>query len=203
MNSSQPCPVCGTPRAQGKPAGLRPSHGTGTRPSTRPSGTAPLTFLAAYAALARFATKTLDRLPDHVATHFGMSGEANGWMTRQGYVAFLILLPLALAGFLWLIGGLVRRLPARFVSLPRRDYWLAPAHLDRTVALLRQHLWIFALLQTGFLGALHLLTLHANRVHPPHLELGGLLLAVIAYMTLVIVWVTHLLMRFAETDPPN
>lgn len=43
-------------------------------------------------------------LPPRVATHFGIGGQANGWMSRKGFAWFSILFPLALSVFIVFVG---------------------------------------------------------------------------------------------------
>jgi len=44
-------------------------------------------------------------LPARVATHFGLGGQVDGWMSRKGFALFGILFPLGLAAFLVALGG--------------------------------------------------------------------------------------------------
>ena len=80
---------------------------------------------------------TSGALPPRVASHFGAGGAANGWMTRENYTWFMMLLtallPLALLlALAWL--------PARFerwVNLPHREYWMASPQRAATLDSLR------------------------------------------------------------------
>lgn len=72
-------------------------------------------------------------LPARIATHFDLAGRANGWMPRNGYLAFQIGLLLFLGLVFGGLGRLMRRLPDRLINLPYRDYWLAPARREQTL----------------------------------------------------------------------
>lgn len=169
------------------------------RAAARGTGRSWLAFALAFAAHAAFALGSAARLPARVATHFGYAGTANGWMSREGYLLFILALPLAQAGFFWWIGGVIRAVPPRFVSLPRRDYWLSPEHRDEAVTLLRRYLLVYAGFLALFFAGLHVLTLRANAANPPVLEMGGLLLVMMAFLMATILWISLLLVRFAET----
>jgi len=141
-----------------------------------------------------------EALPERVATHFGFNGQADGWMSRRDYLVFESGFPALIAGLFAGVSALVRVLPAWCINIPRKDYWLAPERRALTGRLLRDRLgWLLCLL-TLFFAGLHVLTLQANRVVPPQLPTGGLLLLVIAFFLGLLIWTALLLMRFAETD---
>ena len=76
---------------------------------------------------------TAKLLPDSVATHFDWNGHANGWMTRESHVLFVLAIGVALP---WLVYGLVpllaRRHP-RLASVRDQGYWLDPSRRDATL----------------------------------------------------------------------
>jgi uncharacterized membrane protein len=160
-----------------------------------------------YLAFLVFIAWSASGLPDLVATHFDWNGHADSWMRRPVYLAFISGLPAALALFLVVLGRLTRTMPVRFVNLPRRDFWLAPQRRAMTAAFLTRRLIGLASVLTGFFAGLHGLTVVANRVQPPNLPMGPLLGLVIVFMAALMLWITHLLMRMAETttdvQPPR
>src|SRR5271156_6894280 len=79
-------------------------------------------------------------LPDMVASHFGPSGTANGFMARASYVHFMLVLIVALPLSLGLLPGLLVGLPGVRINLPNRDYWLAPSRRAATIAALQLQL---------------------------------------------------------------
>jgi len=140
-----------------------------------------------------------DALPKRMATHFGFTGQADGWMDRRTYLAFEFLFLAFLGGFFAGVGALVRSLPDWCINIPRKDYWLAPERRALTGRMLRNRMgWLLCLI-TLFFAGLHLLTVQANRAVPPQLSLGGLLMLTIAFLVGVMVWLALLLMRLAET----
>ena len=139
---------------------------------------------------------TVDRLPERVASHFDVSGFANGFSTRLQYAvltlgltALLSVVPAAL------IGILVRRRPDR-INLPNKEYWLAP---ERRAAALRflDHFanWLAAGF-ASFMLAAHLLLLRANAVSPPRLENRPFIALLIAFCVLLIAGIGALHRRF-------
>jgi predicted Ser/Thr protein kinase len=160
----------------------------------------PIMFGLFYAGFATLVFGTATLLPERVASHFGAGGAANGWMTRSGYLAFVAAMPLAIGLLFAGLSGLVRKMPARYVNLPRKDYWLAPERRARTSVLLRGYMLALACLMTLFFGGLHVLTLDANRLQPPRLSMDGMLLVTTAFLIGLMLWIVALLMRFAEAD---
>lgn len=139
---------------------------------------------------------TADWLPARVASHFGASGLANGFMTRDVYLAFtigLVVLPPALVG---LSIALSLRYFPQFLNLPNRDYWLAPERREETEAYLTAHTaWLAALLALFALG-IHLLVVRANRIVPPQLETGPFLAMLLAFAIVMVAWIGALARRF-------
>jgi serine/threonine protein kinase/capsular polysaccharide biosynthesis protein len=157
-------------------------------------------FVSLYSCLLGFLVWSVHILPARVAGHFDGDGNANGWMSRPAYLLFIGALPVFFAGLFTLIGRLAKTLPARFINIPRRDFWLAPERRAIFSALLLRRLLWLACLMTGFVGGLHGMTVAANQAIPPHLASGSLLGMIIGLFLLLIIWIISLIMRLAETD---
>ena len=98
-----------------------------------------------------------DRLPERVATHFNAAGRANGWMSRDQHLVWQLatftFVGLLMQGLL----TLQRHLPAEYVNLPHRDYWLAPERRAATEDWLGSlYLVSGSLLSLFFLAIFHL-----------------------------------------------
>ena len=78
-----------------------------------------------------FVGMTATQLPPIVATHFGAGGVADGWMSRDGYTIFAMLLTLLLPLVVFASVGWLPYRFERFVNLPHRDVWLAPRIVRR------------------------------------------------------------------------
>ena len=139
-------------------------------------------------------------LPERVASHFGFEGVADGWMARSVYLTFTATFPLVIGLIFAGVTALVRILPAKYINIPRKDVWLVPARRASTARLISRRMTGLLCLMTLFFGALHLLTVEANRTVPVRLSMGGLLLVTMGFLIALMLWVIFLLMRFAETD---
>lgn len=158
-----------------------------------------LFFLVLYLGFLVLLAATAHELPARVASHFDISGKANGWMTRGGFLVFECVFPLAIAVFLAGVSSLVRVFPAWCVNIPRKDFWLAPERRAVTARLLRDWMGWLSILLVLFFGGLHVLTVQANRGMPPQLPMGDLLSLTMAFFIGMLIWTALLLMRLAET----
>jgi hypothetical protein len=66
-----------------------------------------LLFVLLLTVVAAYIVTTTGQLPDPVATHFGQRNVPNGWMSHDGYLAFMLafatLLPVLIVGIVgWL-----------------------------------------------------------------------------------------------------
>ena len=130
-------------------------------------------FLAALVVAATFIAVTSSALPARVASHFVRGGEANGWMTRESYVAFILGVALGVPLF---VATLIAWLPRAFagaVNLPNRAYWFAPERREGTLASLAAFAWSFGAALALLLAGLHWTVVAANAHTPPRLEDGA------------------------------
>jgi uncharacterized membrane protein len=132
-------------------------------------GRAGLVFAILLVLTAMTVFATSDALPPAVAAHFGTNDLANGWMSRDRYLVFMLCfcvgLPLALVAALgW---------------LPRR-----PA--------LRTHAYRLGILMLLLALGVHLLVLEANAARPPRLASGLLGALLLAFLAALALWVMGL-----------
>jgi uncharacterized membrane protein len=138
-------------------------------------------------------------LPDVVASHFGASGAANGWMPRDTHVLLAQGLLIFLTAMFCFMGWIMARIPAKWVNLPNKSYWFAAEREADT----RRHLsgWGYgfgAVVNLFLIFAFHL-TYRANLADPVALDstamTAGLVLFVIASLGATIV----LLFRYGKS----
>jgi hypothetical protein len=148
-------------------------------------------FVTLLIAGAAFIVGTIGQLPPRVASHFGVAGQTNASMSRDGYVLFILgfgtLFPMFIvASLAWL-----PHVMSRGVKLSNRDYWLAPARRGETLAALGAFGGCLGCLLVLFIAALHYTILEANTSVPPQLPtpllwtvLGGFIAATVAWQAL-------------------
>jgi uncharacterized membrane protein len=139
---------------------------------------------------------TSDRLPERVASHFGPDGSANGFMARHIYLALMLAIGVGAPVLMSLMAGAFVHSFARFINIPNRAHWLAPARREATVAYLATHAaWLAAGLAV-FVLAVHLLVIRANRLNPPRLDTREMIALLVAFAGSLVVWMAVLSRRF-------
>jgi uncharacterized membrane protein len=161
---------------------------------------APLLALAiCYALFFGYVITSYGSLPAHVASHFDIEGQPNGWMSRDGLVKFMIgfgiFMPLFVVGMMAVTG----RIPVSFVNLPNRDYWLAPERRKATSAVLLHYALWFACMNVLFVTGLHWLIVQSNAPGgKPHLNGIGMALVLGGFLIGTGIWVIFLRRRFSK-----
>lgn len=153
-------------------------------------------FIAILLACAAYVAATSSALPERVASHFGASGEANGWMPRDAYLRFMlglcVLMPIGVAVVLALVP---RAIPKR-ANIPHREYWLSGPRREDTQATLAAFGCLLGSLLALFIAAVHFVLIKANGASPPHLP-GALFVAtLLAFLVGLVLWIVALQVRF-------
>lgn len=156
----------------------------------------PLLVVALVAAGAAFIVATSGNLPERVASHFARGGQANGWMPREAYVAFIlgaaVLIPFFLVA---LLAWLPLAFP-RAVNLPNRVYWLAEERRDATLASLSAFAWTFGALLVLLIAGLHWAVVEANASRPPVLAESAIYALLAGFGLSIGVWILAWYLRF-------
>jgi uncharacterized membrane protein len=65
------------------------------------------------------------QLPDTVASHYGLSGRADSYMSKEGFFLVFALVGGGALAAIFASPTLMRRLPPSLINIPNRAYWLA------------------------------------------------------------------------------
>jgi hypothetical protein len=153
-------------------------------------------FALLLIAVGWFIVTTTGQLPDPVATHFGTDNLANGFMTREGYLAFSLafatLVPIVVAA---LVGWLPRRYP-QSLSILNNAHWLAPERRDATFESVSVRGIVLGGLLAIFTAGVHWLILQANAAVPPKLPIRLFWTMLGAFVVVFVVWIGSLRSRF-------
>jgi uncharacterized membrane protein len=143
-----------------------------------------------------FVLSTVDQLPEMVATHYRFDGRADGWMTRTGYLLFMMGFTLGFAALIaFLIGFLPRRWP-HLTNIPNREYWLAEPRREDSVQFLSAHGWWLACLLVLLFAGVHYAILISHRSQPPNLPLSVFLPLLSGFFIGFVIWIMALHRRF-------
>jgi len=119
-------------------------------------------------------------LPPRVAAHFGVGGEANGWMSRKGFAWFSILFPIALSAFIVSIG--------KSTQSPESS----PMDMER-----------FATGLVLFFSFLSWSIVRSNKRNPPRVDYPSLLVSIGALLIFVSIWVGGLSKAPSKPNHPS
>ena len=136
-------------------------------------------------------------LPERVATHFGLAGAPDGWMSKAAFVTFSV----SILAFVIVVfvssGSLFRILPRGLINVPNRDYWLAPERRAGAARLfMRWMLWALSGLVAFLTGVNHLVW-QANARTPPRLHESGFIVLLAVFLVASVAWVALLFRAFA------
>lgn len=141
---------------------------------------------------------SIESFPDPIATHFGGSGVANGWMPRATYLRFILILGLGMPFFVVGIHQIIASYAGDQFNIPNRAYWLAPQRRAESLAFVVRHGWWLACIMSMFMTAVHALLLVANRASPPRLPSPSFALLVGGFLVGLAVWTLVLHRRFRK-----
>ncbi|HET9339520.1 MAG TPA: DUF1648 domain-containing protein [Casimicrobiaceae bacterium] len=159
-------------------------------------------LVALVVASAAIVAATSAALPDRVATHFAIDGRANGWMTRDAYGVTMGTLALVLPLASWSALAFVPRRWPRLVSVPFRDYWLAPGRREATCVRLARLGATVALLAAALIGVLHVEIVEANHRVPPSAS-AGMAWVTVAFALAIAATVIATAVRFRVPKAPR
>lgn len=158
-----------------------------------------LICLTVFAAV--FVIYTTQHLPSTVATHFGADNRANGWMSRHGYVLFMLCFLVGIPAFVSLVVGVLPRKYPQWTNVPNRDYWLSAARRKESLSYLSAHGLRLACLMVMMMLGMHYTILVANRMQPPALPVSIFSSVLIGFALALLWWIVRLYRRFSKMDP--
>jgi uncharacterized membrane protein len=153
-------------------------------------------FLIATAVAAVFVWWSSLELPDRVASHFGASGLANGFMPRSTYIMVMLGFVVGLPMLMVLVTSVAMGSPKARINLPNQHYWLAPERRAATIATLRAAVLSFGILLVAFLCYAHWLVVRANASAPARLAESWFIAGLLVFLVAALVQVVVLLGRF-------
>jgi hypothetical protein len=143
------------------------------------------------------------QLPETMASHFSADGTPNGWQSKQ---AFFVLTAISIAitslPAFFLTRGIRKRSPGN-ISLPHKEYWLAPEHREETWRYLGIHLAWFGcgLLVVLLYGISQAINFNLPNIH--RFDSRGMWYVLGGFLVFLILWLTRFLRHFYKLPPSN
>lgn len=139
-------------------------------------------------------------LPARVASHFGPSGIADGFLSRESFLIFHWGIMGFVAATFFGLPALIRITPEDAINLQNKGYWLALDRREQTLDYLADRLFAFGAATMALLASILQLVYESNlRGHQSIGLLPWVYLA--AYMTYTMIWCLSLQKRFYR--PPS
>ena len=135
-------------------------------------------------------------LPPEVASHFGHSGAADGWMSRTAYLCLMTALVAVLPLFLAATSGLLPKWSRRNRLMRHPEYWLAPPRRAATEAFLESYACAFGIALCLFMLGMHFLLIEANALTPPRLPMHAFFAVLGVFGAVVVALLAALFVRF-------
>lgn len=136
------------------------------------------------------------QLPTQMASHFGASGQADGWSSKQDFITvYLVILVLTIAIFT-VLTYVVSVLPVTWINLPNKQYWFSAEHRMETVRFLSRYpLWFASATMLLLIDMFHqtFLVNMGREKSLPHP-----ILSLVVYIGFTVVWVIGLIVRFRK-----
>ena len=153
-------------------------------------------FILLLAVAAIFEIRTTPDLPPLVASHFDYANQANGFMSRDGYLRFMLIMTVGLPlGLVTLLAAMYSRAP--YLKIPNAEYWLNPARMAQTRERLTIHtVWLGCLLVTS-MAYVHWMLVDANHVQPPLLSSSAFKIGAALFLGGIAVWMAAFALMFS------
>lgn len=127
------------------------------------------------------------RLPEHLASHFGASGAADGWSSRSDYLAFTIIITIVVVVGIPAIGLAATRGSGMTLNIPHKEYWLRPENRPELRRRLGSDLLFLAAITALLLAWIDVLVVRANESSVPSMGAASWI-AIAAYIVVVLAW---------------
>jgi uncharacterized membrane protein len=135
-------------------------------------------------------------LPEKVAVHFGSGGYPNGWADKDSYSLMLLAMYLLFFLMFHFSSALIFKVPARWVNLPNKDYWLRPENKPLAQMKVEKAMYEMGMVVFLFFGYLGYLSTQANMNPPARLDESEFFLALTVFVILMILWIMRLCSGF-------
>jgi len=143
------------------------------------------------------------RLPEIVASHFGITGAVNGWQTKAAFFAVELAMILLATVISFGVPRLLEAMPVSMINLPHKEFWLGPERREDTLSYIRMWSACFGCGLLAFLLFVMELAYRANLHTPPHFNNAAFVPALLAFGILDTVLLMRLILHFSTVAGPK
>lgn len=135
------------------------------------------------------------RLPATVASHFDGSGYPNDWSSKPLFFGIILAMS-AMNAFIFLImPGWFPRFSQDSVSLPHKEFWLAPERLEETNLYIQTQMLWFGVATVALMVGVTQMAIEANLSTQPSLAPDAFWM-LLGYFGFVALWLVRFLSHF-------
>ena len=139
-------------------------------------------------------------LPETAAIHFSLGGRPDDWTSKETHALLMLIVDGMVFLPLYFSSAVIDWVPARFISLPYKQYWLREENRVQAKRILSRMMDEFGLIMFGFLFGVSLLAIDANRSVPVRLNEPMLLGLLTVFLLFTLIWTIRLVLRFRPPD---
>ncbi|HXY61410.1 MAG TPA: DUF1648 domain-containing protein [Nitrospirota bacterium] len=136
------------------------------------------------------------RLPEHMASHFGGSGDPNGWSGKAAFFGIYAGILVMVFLLFHALPGLLSRFPDAMINLPNKEYWLAPERRASTFSRIKDYFVSMGIGLIIFLLFTLQLVIQANLREDRHLDSTVLWILLVVFAVFTIVWSIRFIRMF-------
>jgi len=140
------------------------------------------------------------RLPEIVASHFGIGGTVNGWQTKTAFFAVEPAVILLATVISFGVPRLIEAMPVSLINLPHKEFWLGPERREDTLSYIRTWSAWFGCGLLAFLLFVMELAYRANFSTPPQFNNAAFVPALLAFVIFDTGALGWLILHFSRTQ---
>ncbi len=138
-------------------------------------------------------------LPDPMASHFNGAGQADSWMSKQGFFALEgVILLIVICEFTFL-PFLIKKMPDSLINLPNKNFWLAPERRAETFAAIGRGFEWFSIMLLALFIAVNQLVFRAN-IRGENLNAIAIWTVLGIFLLFTLIWMIKFIRHFRATN---
>lgn len=134
--------------------------------------------------------------PPSVAIHFGSGGQPDGWAPSYINALLMTMVNVVIFVSFYFAPLLIRKMPAKWINLPNRSYWLKEENRAKAASMLSVELYRFGAATFVFMFVVTVLVIKANLSEPVRLDETNFWRVFGLYIAYTLYWTLRLVIMF-------
>jgi uncharacterized membrane protein len=145
-----------------------------------------------------FILSTVGVLPENIASHFNGAGVPNGFMSKEGYIQFMLLFAVGIPTLTVCSISFAMSFASASINIPNKEYWLSVQNRTQTILFLKSQVAYLGILIASFIAYIHWLLLKANSTQPPQLPNSLFFVGMSVFLLSILWWGLWLVLKFVR-----